>query len=101
MRADPVVGRKGNGNMFDQMNHEALGKKSLKEKLIEAAIILQISLGENAEAAVIGGLLALNAALGFFQEGRAQATLAALKKRLAMTASVRRAMEEAGMTPGA
>jgi H+-transporting ATPase len=31
-----------------------------------------------------------NAALGFFQEARAQATLAALKKRLAMTASVRR-----------
>jgi H+-transporting ATPase len=31
-----------------------------------------------------------NAALGFFQEGRAQATLAALKSRLALTASVRR-----------
>ena len=31
-----------------------------------------------------------NAALGFFQEGRAQATLAALKKRLALSASVRR-----------
>ena len=37
-----VVGRKGNGNMFDQMNHEALGKKSLKEKLIEGAIILAV-----------------------------------------------------------
>ena len=31
-----------------------------------------------------------NAALGFFQEGRAQATLAALKSRLALSASVRR-----------
>ena len=31
-----------------------------------------------------------NAALGFFQEGRAQATLAALKSRLALNASVRR-----------
>ena len=41
-RANPVVGRKGNGNMFDQMNHEALGKKSLKEKLIEGAIILAV-----------------------------------------------------------
>jgi len=41
-RADPVVGRKGNGNMFDQMNHEALGKKSLKEKVIEGAIILAV-----------------------------------------------------------
>lgn len=28
--------------MFDQMNHEALGKKSLKEKLIEGAIILAV-----------------------------------------------------------
>jgi hypothetical protein len=42
MRANPGVGRKGNGNMFDQMNHEALGKKSLKEKLIEGAIILAV-----------------------------------------------------------
>ena len=28
--------------MFDQMNHEALGKKSLKEKVIEGAIILAV-----------------------------------------------------------
>ena len=42
MRANPGVGRKGNRNMFDQMNHEALGKKSLKEKLIEGAIILAV-----------------------------------------------------------
>jgi len=28
--------------MFDQMNHETLGKKSLKEKLIEGAIILAV-----------------------------------------------------------
>ena len=42
MRANPVVGRKGNGNMFDQIDHEALGKKTLKEKLIEGAIILAV-----------------------------------------------------------
>ena len=47
-------------------------------------------LAEYAEAAVIAGLLVFNATLGFFQEGRAQATLAALKARLALTASVRR-----------
>ena len=58
--------------------------------MLEAAIVLQIVLGEYAEAAVIAGLLVFNAALGFFQEGRAQATLAALKSRLALTASVRR-----------
>jgi H+-transporting ATPase len=58
--------------------------------MLEAAIILQTVLHEYAEAAVIAGLLVFNAALGFFQEGRAQATLAALKSRLALTASVRR-----------
>ena len=42
MRANSVVGRKGNGNVFDQINHEALGKKTLKEKLVEAAIILAV-----------------------------------------------------------
>src|SRR5208283_6032935 len=46
--------------------------------MLEAAIILQIVLHEYVEAAVIAGLLVFNAALGFFQEGRAQATLAAL-----------------------
>jgi H+-transporting ATPase len=58
--------------------------------MLEAAIILQIVLHEYVEAAVIAGLLVFNAALGFFQEGRAQATLAALKSRLALSASVRR-----------
>jgi H+-transporting ATPase len=42
------------------------------------------------EASVIAGLLVFNAALAYFQEGRAQATLAALKSRLALNASVRR-----------
>src|SRR5579864_7618250 len=58
--------------------------------MLEAAIILQAVLHEYFEAAVIGGLLIFNAALSFFQEGRAQATLAALKSRLALSASVRR-----------
>ncbi|MGA3126258.1 MAG: plasma-membrane proton-efflux P-type ATPase [Candidatus Korobacteraceae bacterium] len=58
--------------------------------MLEAAIILQAVLHEYVEAAVIAGLLVFNAALGFFQEGRAQATLAVLKSRLALTASARR-----------
>jgi len=58
--------------------------------MLEATIVLQIFLGDFTEAAVIAGLLVFNAALGLFQEGRAQATLAALKSRLALNASVRR-----------
>jgi H+-transporting ATPase len=58
--------------------------------MLEAAIVLQIGLGEYVEAGVVALLLVFNAALGFFQEGRAQATLDALKLRLALVASVRR-----------
>ena len=58
--------------------------------MLEAAIVLQLSLGERVEAAVISLLLLFNAALGFFQEGRAQKTLQALKSCLALSASVRR-----------
>jgi len=58
--------------------------------LLEAAILLQLGLGQYVEAGVVGGLLIFNATLGFIQEGRASAALAAIKKRLAPTALVRR-----------
>ena len=58
--------------------------------MLEAAIVLEIGLGKYVEGAIIAVLLVFNAALGFLQEGRAQATLAALKSRLALNASVRR-----------
>jgi H+-transporting ATPase len=58
--------------------------------LLEAAIVLQVVLHKYVEAAVIAGLLIFNAALAYFQEGRAQATLTALKSRLALNASVQR-----------
>ncbi|MDI4665030.1 HAD-IC family P-type ATPase [Xanthobacter autotrophicus] len=58
--------------------------------MLEAAILLQLLLGAYVEAAVIALLLVFNAALGFFQESRAQATLDALKSRLALVAPVRR-----------
>ena len=58
--------------------------------MLEAAIVLEVALGKYVEAAIIAGLLVLNAALGYFQESRAQATLTALKSRLALNASVRR-----------
>jgi H+-transporting ATPase len=58
--------------------------------MLEASIALQLVSGKYVEAGIIGLLLLFNAALSFIQEGRAQATLAALKSRLALTASVRR-----------
>lgn len=58
--------------------------------LLEAAIALQLVLGEYIEASIIAVLLVFNAALGFLHESRAQATIAALKSRLALNASVRR-----------
>ena len=58
--------------------------------MLEAAIVLEVALGKYIEAAIIAVLLVFNAALGFFQESSAQATLAALKSRLALNASVRR-----------
>ena len=73
--------------------------------MLEAAIVLEIVLGKYVEAAIIAALLAFNAILGFFQEGRAQATLAALKSRLALNASVRRdnvwvTVPATGLVPG-
>ena len=58
--------------------------------LLEASIVLEVALHKYSEAAVIAALLVFNAALAYFQESRAQATLAALKSRLALNASVQR-----------
>jgi H+-transporting ATPase len=73
--------------------------------MLEAAIVLELVLGKYVEAAIIAVLLVFNAVLGFFQEGRAQATLAALKSRLALNASVRRdnvwaTIPAVGLVPG-
>ncbi len=58
--------------------------------LLEATIIIQLFLGERVEAAVIGGLLVLNATLSLLQEGRAQRALALLRQQLRVLARVRR-----------
>ncbi len=73
--------------------------------MLEAAIVLEVALGKYVEGAIIAVLLAFNAALGFLQEGRAQATLRALKSQLALNAQVRRdnvwtTMAAAGLVPG-
>lgn len=58
--------------------------------LLEASIALELLLGRYYEAAVIAVLLVFNALLAYFQESHAQATLTALKARLALNASVQR-----------
>ncbi|WP_256734809.1 HAD-IC family P-type ATPase [Variovorax sp. dw_954] len=58
--------------------------------MLEAAVLLQLALREYVEASAVAFLLVFNAGLAFFQEGRAQATLEALKSRLPLSASARR-----------
>jgi len=58
--------------------------------LLEAAVIIQLFLGEYVEAVVIAGLLVLNATLSFLQEGRAQKALTLLRQHLRVQARVRR-----------
>jgi H+-transporting ATPase len=58
--------------------------------MLESVIVLELLLGNLLEGGIIGGLLIFNAVLGLYQESRAQTTLAALKQRLALNASVRR-----------
>jgi H+-transporting ATPase len=58
--------------------------------LLEIAIALQLALGEYVEGSTIGALLVFNTGIEFFHESRAQATIAALKSRLALKASVLR-----------
>jgi len=58
--------------------------------MLEVAILIQLGLGDYPQAGVVSLLLLFNAGLGWFQEGRAQATLDALKSRLALVATVRR-----------
>ena len=73
--------------------------------MLEAAIALELGLGKYVEAAVIASLLVFNAAIGLFQEGRAQATLQALKSKLALNATARRSgswvsLPAASLAPG-
>ncbi len=58
--------------------------------MLEITILIQVGLGDYLQAVMVGLLLLFNAGLSWFQEGRAQATLDALKSRLALLATVRR-----------
>ena len=58
--------------------------------MLEATVLLQLLLGKGGEAAVIALLLAVNALIGFVEEGRAGKALELLRRRLTATARVRR-----------
>lgn len=73
--------------------------------MLEATIVLQLAAGERMEAAMVGALLLINIVLGMVQEGRANATLALLRQRLAPQARARRDgvwrdMPAAALVPG-
>jgi H+-transporting ATPase len=84
----------GNNAIADVTPHalwRALGKLWAPVPwMLEAAIVLQLGLGDYIGACIVLLLLLFNAGLGLFQEGQAQATVDALKSRLALVASVRR-----------
>lgn len=58
--------------------------------MLEVTIVMELSLGRRIEALVIGALLAFNAVLAFFQEGRAENALMLLRKRLPVKARILR-----------
>jgi len=58
--------------------------------MLEVAIVLSLLLGDYAQAGAVAVLLVFNAGLSFFQESRSQATLDALRTRLALVSPVLR-----------
>jgi H+-transporting ATPase len=86
--------------------HRALGKFWAPIPwMLEGTIVLELVVAKYVESSIIAVLLVFNALLGYFQEGRAQATLIALRSRLALTASVRRdnawaSVPAAALVPG-
>jgi H+-transporting ATPase len=58
--------------------------------MLELIVLLEIYLGKDVEAIVIGALLVFNAILSFTQENRAQSALALLRQKLTIQARVLR-----------
>ncbi len=62
--------------------------------LLVAAAAIAVAVGERGDAAVIVAVLVANAALGTFQEGRAEIAMRSLRRMTAVRARVRRGGEE-------
>lgn len=58
--------------------------------MLEITIILELYLGKNIEAVVIGALLIFNAIVSYVQEGRAQNALALLRQKMTVEMRTRR-----------
>ena len=58
--------------------------------MLELIMVVSAVLGNYSDLAVVGALLFVNAVLGFMQEHRAQGVVAALRRRLQVSARVRR-----------
>lgn len=73
--------------------------------MLEATIAIQLLLEKTGEAAIVGALLAFNAAISFLEEGRASKALALLRSRLTTRARVMRdgrwqSVPAASLVPG-
>ncbi len=89
--------RYGYNEVLEHRGHPILGflKKfwGLSAWMLEAIIILSLFLRKYSDLAVVSVLLAVNAVLGFMQERRAAGVIATLRRRLPVTARVRREAE--------
>ncbi len=95
-RAEVDVRRKEHGynEVAEQKGHPVLkfvGKFwGLSAWMLELIMVLSAALGKYSDLAVVGALLVVNAVLGFMQERRAAGVVVALRRRLQVSARVRR-----------
>ncbi len=94
--ADVDTRRKENGynEVAEQKGHPVLRflKKfwGISAWMLELIIVLSAVLGKYSDVAVVGALLVINAVLSFMQEHRAAGVVEALRRRLQVSARVRR-----------
>ena len=95
-RAEVDVRRKEHGynEVAEKKKHSVLkflGKFwGISAWMLELIMVLSAVLGNYSDLAVVGALLIVNAVLGFMQEHRAEGVVEALRRRLQVSARVRR-----------